>query len=319
LWVSNGVALCTASNDQFEPHAVEDGTGGIIAAWRDARGLDVDVYSQRINGSGVVQWAAGGVALCVDTGDQVLPRVVADGAGGAIAGWVDYRNAVTGDIFAQSINASGAVQWAINGVKICTDDGSQNYPWLSADGSGGAIVGWSDERGATSFDIYAQRVNAAGVTQWTSDGVLVCDADWEQLLTRVVPSGTSDAILTWIDFRSVQDYDVYAQYITADGIPPTAVRPATLPSLVVGKAYPNPFSSEAMLEIATDSESNITIELFDAHGRRVHTQHLVGLNGRRVVSLPARAASGHPLASGVYFCRVATSGESATRKLVIVR
>jgi len=51
-WETDGVALCTASDDQWWPSIVSDGTGGAIVAWGDRRsGLRLRVYAQRSRGS----------------------------------------------------------------------------------------------------------------------------------------------------------------------------------------------------------------------------------------------------------------------------
>jgi len=59
-WAVDGVAVCAAAGDQEPPSVVADGTGGVIAAWGDGRGANLDVYAQRMNASGVAQWAAKG-------------------------------------------------------------------------------------------------------------------------------------------------------------------------------------------------------------------------------------------------------------------
>ena len=83
------------------------------------------------------------VPLCTATGDQDYPTIVADGAGGTIVTWEDYRSG-NWDIFAQKISAGGTVQWTANGVALCTADDYQVNPTIVADGAGGAIVIWSD-------------------------------------------------------------------------------------------------------------------------------------------------------------------------------
>ncbi|MBK7367644.1 MAG: hypothetical protein IPJ04_06935 [Candidatus Eisenbacteria bacterium] len=60
-------------------------------------------------------------------------------------------------------------------VPLCTAANAQIEPVSVPDGSGGAIVLWSDLR-AGNYDLYAQRVSAAGVPQWTANGVVVCNA-----------------------------------------------------------------------------------------------------------------------------------------------
>jgi len=91
-WTANGVALCTATNDQFVPTIVSDGAGGAIVAWHDSRSGNFDIYAQKISGVGAVQWTADGVALCTAAGHQYYPVMVSDGAGGAIVAWYDYRD-----------------------------------------------------------------------------------------------------------------------------------------------------------------------------------------------------------------------------------
>ena len=215
-WAANGVAICVAANLQRWPVIVSDGAGGAIIAWYDFRsGTNADVYAQRINALGVVQWAANGVALCSQVSEQDNPMIVSDGAGGAIAAWADYRN-VSIDIYAQRINAAGAVQWAANGVALCTAANSQRFPAIASDGAGGAIVTWPDYRTSGFADIYARRISAAGVPQWTPDGVAICVASNDQLSPTIIPDNAGGAIVAWHDARSLSN-DIYAQRVSSAG------------------------------------------------------------------------------------------------------
>src|SRR5438477_366894 len=98
------------------------------------------------------------VPLC--TAASASPTIVADGSGGAIVTWEDSRSGTHFDIYAQRVSAAGVPQWTANGVALSTTGGNQEYPVIVADGSGGAIVAWEDNRSGTSYDIYAQRVSA---------------------------------------------------------------------------------------------------------------------------------------------------------------
>jgi len=65
LWTSNGVALCTAPNDQDFPTMASDGFGGAWVAWQDLRGgaSNEDIYAARVDPSGtVVAVPTGGAA-----------------------------------------------------------------------------------------------------------------------------------------------------------------------------------------------------------------------------------------------------------------
>jgi hypothetical protein len=217
-WTANGVALCTAANDQSYPTVISDGAGGAIVTWHDLRsGTSYDIYAQRINASGVVQWIADGVALCVATNNQWYPMITTDGAGGAIVTWHDLRSGTNYDVYAQRINASGVVQWTTNGVALCTVANDQSYPTGISDGAGGAIVTWQDLRSGTSYDIYAQRINASGVVQWVANGVALCILPGNQYGPKIVPGDAGGAIVTWQDYRSGTSYDIYGQRITTSG------------------------------------------------------------------------------------------------------
>lgn len=102
-------------------------------------------------------------------------------------------------------------------VAVCTAGANQNDPALSGDG---AIITWQDYRGSET-DIYAQRINAAGIPQWSTDGVVLCSADDYQYYPQIVGDGDGGAIITWEDNRnggySSDDYDIYAQRVFPNG------------------------------------------------------------------------------------------------------
>jgi hypothetical protein len=218
-WTANGVAVCTAANAQSYPTIVSDGAGGAIVTWHDSRSsTNSDIYAQRISASGVAQWTANGVALCTAAGDQYYPTIVSDGAGGAIVTWYDLRSSSNPDVYAQRISASGVTQWTANGAAVCTAANDQAHPGIASDGAGGAIVTWSDYRSGANYDIYVQRISAGGVAQWTANGVALCTAADDQYYPKIVSDGAGGAIVTWQDFRSGTNYDIYAQRISASGV-----------------------------------------------------------------------------------------------------
>jgi hypothetical protein len=107
--------------------------------------------------SGTPQWTPNGVAL-TSSGSAGNPAITSDGSGGAIVTWYDARSGEQ-DIYAQRVNSGGAVQWTANGVALRSIAGyDAEYPTITSDGSGGAIVTWWDNRSGSGSDIYAQRV-----------------------------------------------------------------------------------------------------------------------------------------------------------------
>ncbi len=217
-WAPNGEAICTASDDQFSVQLCSDGAGGAIITWIDDDGSDFDIYAQKINSSGGVEWTGNGTAICTDISLQFELQICSDGAGGAIIVWRDLRDD-GGDIYAQKINSSGDVEWNGNGNTICDLTGTQSNPQICYDGAGGAIITWQDERdGPTVDDIYAQRIKPNGTIQWTSNGIAICTADYQQFAPQLCSDGAGGAIITWQDERDGSTVDdIYAQRINSSG------------------------------------------------------------------------------------------------------
>lgn len=211
-WSTDGVPISSSSG--AVPQLVSDSQGGAVITWQDYRSGNYDIYAQRVNASGVVQWTANGVAICTAANVQQYPQLVSDGSGGAIIVWEDFRSGAKLDIYAQRIDASGTTQWTAQGVGVCTATDNQDGPQLISDGSGGAIVTWQDYRSSV-YRVYAQRISSAGAAQWSADGIRVCTEVFGQTSPQLTGDGSGGAIIAWQDSRSAEG--VYAQRVSSAG------------------------------------------------------------------------------------------------------
>jgi hypothetical protein len=216
LWLEGGVAVSVAPQGQTMPRMISDESGGAVVVWQDFRnGKNNDLYTQRINADGVVQWKEDGVTLSMATSDQITPVLVSDGSGGATFVWEDARDGMT-HVYAQRINGAGAVQWAKDGVAVSGGPSAQGAPQLVSDGLGGVIVAWHDVQ-TGGHDVYAQRVSNTGATQWMSSGVPVSTVLGDQVSPQLVSDGAGGALIVWSDGRSGQASDIYAQRVDNAG------------------------------------------------------------------------------------------------------
>lgn len=211
LWTTNGVVICSQDSN-YNPMIVSDGSGGAIIAWQSYRGSTLsDIYAQRVNSSGAVQWTTNGVPVSVVAFEQDTISMVSDGLGGAILTWQDYRsNNGFADIYAQRVSPNGVMLWTANGVSVCNQAAEQRGPKLINDGSGGAFITWSDYR-AGNYDIYTQRISTGGAAMYTTNGVATCTMATDQIKPDICTDGAGGVIITWTDFRSTTDYNIYAQ------------------------------------------------------------------------------------------------------------
>ncbi len=218
-WTANGTPICTVAGLQGYPEMVSDGAGGAIITWPDERagGANSDIYAQRVNGSGAVQWAANGIPVCAAINNQYGAFAVTDGAGGAFINWYDYRGGAIPHLYGQHLNAGGSIQWAADGRQITF--GSQEIGEVGVtDGSGGEYVIWDDYSHPNEPDIYAQHLNAAGLGQWGAGGSPVIDLPGSQVLNDYGPDGQGGLIVVFRDVRDGSE-DLYIQRIAPNGIP----------------------------------------------------------------------------------------------------
>jgi hypothetical protein len=221
LWESDGKRLSTGERYSLGANVVSDGAGGGIFAWHDLRNYLLypednsinrnDIYAVRLNSEGQHLWNSTGVPVA--SGFQAMParispsggpvklNMVGDGQGGAIMTWLDLRNRETTvhgkwDIYAQRLNSAGEPVWPANGLPVIAADGKQDAPTLIADGDGGALFAWHDDRSG-SFDIFIQHLKADGSLRWGSPGVWVHSGNKDQVNPFMIHLGGNRLAINW--------------------------------------------------------------------------------------------------------------------------
>jgi hypothetical protein len=218
LWSQNGVLVCNAAGHQYNPQLVADGLGGIVITWQDHRAGQFDIYAQRLDANGSALWATNGQTVCNSPNDQLEPKLVADGNGGAVVVWIDYRagNGFT-DLFCQRLLPNGTAGWTSNGVAVCVAPNMQWNTQMSADGLGNCIITWQDRRAGTYDNIYAQKINMNGVAVWGTDGVALAPVSGPQYYPQIAGDHHGGAVVVWQDNRLGADYNIYGQHVDANG------------------------------------------------------------------------------------------------------
>ena len=219
-WAADGVPVITAPGDQGGPLMTLDGGTGTIMVWSDQRSGGYAIYAQRIDVNGTPLWTANGVAIySAATVGSAWPRLVGDGAGGAIIFWADSRNG--NSIYAQRINWNGQLLWNPSGVLVTgnfavIDDAGQYR--MVGDGNGGAIVCWQDRRNS-SLDIYAQRIDANGNLLWGTGGVAIATVANTQQNPRMDDDSAGGAVIAWRDYRNgASNPQAFVQRVNGNGV-----------------------------------------------------------------------------------------------------
>jgi hypothetical protein len=250
-------------------------------------------------------WPELGRAVCTAAGSQEAPRITADGAGGAILAWQDFRSPIV-NIFAQHVRGTGDVDagWPVNGrallanpLALPSGPGGRAFPVIVLDGAGGAIVAWQDDRSSvTQTDIFAQHVLASGAVDvaWPVNGAALSVVAGAQDIPAIASDGAGGAIVTWMDGRpGASVVDVYAQHVLASGRV-DARWPAN------GVAVSTAAGPQEFPAIVSDGTGGAIITWYDlrnaANGFDIYAQHVLSsgvvdpawpVNGR-ALSLAAR-------------------------------
>jgi predicted lipoprotein with Yx(FWY)xxD motif len=268
-WETNGTLICMASNQQQYQQICSDGAGGAIITWEDFRNAtNANIYARRISAAGAVQWTADGVALCTASEPQQRPQICSDGAGGAIITWQDHRNKADWEIYAQRINAAGAVQWTVDGAAVCVHSADQEAPQLCSDGVGGAIITWQDYRNGSNYGIFAQRISGAGYTQWATFKTAICTAINDQISPQICSDGAGGAYITWWDYRNGAYSDIYAQRINSTGIIQWTTNGVAISTATGDQRYPD-ICSEMGCAIITWADTRSPSTLADIYAQRI--------------------------------------------------
>ena len=189
LWPEPGTLLASSTfATPAELQICVSGTSSAIAAWKQSeQTTGIALRAQRLDADGTPLWTQGGVAVCHPTsvsypccpgptGDLSYVHAASDGLGGALFAYSEYKFLgppswdFEVNIKGARVTQSGQAPWSDTGTPICTAAGRQYEPTLLADGSGGAVVTWEDDRpGSSQTDVYAQNLHGDG----TIGGVFV--------------------------------------------------------------------------------------------------------------------------------------------------
>ncbi|MFA6170027.1 MAG: hypothetical protein WCW67_00795 [Candidatus Margulisiibacteriota bacterium] len=217
LWVNGGVRVSSGNRSQTSARLADDFNGGIFIVWQDYRSDNADIYAQHLGAGGSPLWGKDGRPLCAAPFGQFAPEIATDPEGNLVAVWHDYRNGSGEDVFAQKINRSGLVQWTDNGLPVCEAPGTQWYPQIVSDSTGGFFVVWTDGRsGNNGTDIYGQHLSAEGQNLWEKGGIALCAAPNNQENPAIIAS-KNKFIVAWNDLRN-NNKDLYVQKFDLNGL-----------------------------------------------------------------------------------------------------
>lgn len=218
LWSSNGAVVCNAGNSQINSRLELAIGGGIYVVWQDKRnGADYDIYAQKLDANGNRQWnvANNGIWVCSTVGTQSNPKIEPFG-NGFVTTWQDLRSGADYNIYAQYIDNNGIAQWTTNGIIVCNAIDNQSAIDMKYNYVDGVYIVWKDRRSGNYYDIYMQKINNNGSMAWANNGIVISNANYDQINPNLEVDNSGNALVVWQD-SSAGSWDIYAAKVSTSG------------------------------------------------------------------------------------------------------
>jgi hypothetical protein len=221
LWIINGIPIASGLGDEMQNTMLPDGEGGMIIAYTHSYSGNDDLYAKRFNANGTMGWQ-NTLVISEAEGSQSDIRMAALNDGNFVFTWADKRSADT-DIYAQKINLTGDLLWGSYLIVYSDQNGlarPQVNPRIVKTSDNGVIIVWEDFRLDTQNpDLFAQKISASGIKQWSEEGIALCTAEFAQLGPRLASDNNGGCFVVWDDLRNgnAPNVDIYAQHLSASG------------------------------------------------------------------------------------------------------
>ena len=324
---STGLVVCDSlATYRYGTQIARDGSGGAVVTWNDARSGNEDIYVQRINAPGMIQWTANGLDICNNPAHQHWPTITPGGASDYVISWVDQRSDPA-DVYAQKVTSAGATSWAANGVRIGRKTGN-SQPWSASDGLGGAYVCWDSLGGGICFtsDVtkaYAQHVQSNGTiaTGWAADGTSMTSpgVPGPHYSPVVVNDGGSSCVVVWHDARNLTDCNIYAQRFGAGGQAVSVDGLASGRGIALAAPQPNPTRGEARFDFRLGQAGVVHLQIVSPSGRLVRELASGAFTaGPHTLDWDGRDANGARVGAGFYLARLEAGGEHVSKPVVFL-
>jgi len=218
-WQPDGVPVRQGVNIEWFRSAIDLPGGGCVLTWSDTRGGDRDVYAQRLDSDGNWMWGNSGVLINGEIDRQEDIVVINSVGDETIFAWVDFRNEIAGDIYAQKLDEDGNLMWDPEGVPLCLAEDIQISLNIVTDAEGGAYVIWLDSRYSVGEDIYGTHILTDGsiATGWDANGSPIVNANGRQNQHTFWDDGEGGAVCVWHDEREPANQNLYMQRIDSAG------------------------------------------------------------------------------------------------------
>lgn len=238
LWQQGGVSVCSAKGPRSVGYfgsrrintkaVVADNKGGAIVVFQDSRNsqtdsdynqeANYDLFAQRIDKNGTLQWAAAGKPVSTLAENQYVNKIIFDSLHGSTILYEDYGLHGPHLQRLQKLSSEGQMLWGDAGI-VLTPANYDFYSDMTTDGNGNTVV--ANQVTSLIFEdtIRAHKYNAAGIVQWP--GGLVVSNSFSLRPPAITANADGSAIVVWAEYagNSIRASKVLANGTLAYTVP----------------------------------------------------------------------------------------------------
>ena len=230
-WPEGGVVLAPPSPMVMYPALARSGSGAAVAWFEGRNGAaSIRLAARDANGRSLARWPEDGMMLpaCESCTIPEAIQLASDGRGGLFVARAEM-GARLSDLKMSHVSerAATARNWTLASAAVPPHAiQPDSHPELVADGLGGAIMVWADERsqdGATPRDLtdaFGQRMTPAGQDLWTPEAQghhPIAAGPGYQMNPHVVSDGNGGGFFSWNEHGPFATASGRVQHLDSQG------------------------------------------------------------------------------------------------------
>ncbi|HVO33109.1 MAG TPA: hypothetical protein VMU17_04280 [Elusimicrobiota bacterium] len=217
-WDEN-LRINTSSSPVSRPVGIADADSGAFIIWPEKRYSERWVLvAQHVNGSGIDIWNPDGQRISLYPSNQRDPRVVYDGASGAVVAWRETRDRAV-RVQAQRLDYQGNLLWGQEGALVTTPAGAAaDFTRIEPLGRGMTVTAWLTSMSGVSR-LMLQGISAEGHPLWDPRGLQFSPGGWDEWNPFLLAAGDGTAWAGWEDHRNLEHWQIYVGAADRQGQP----------------------------------------------------------------------------------------------------
>ncbi len=204
---AENLLIADRTGEQTLPKVAATSDGGVYVCWYDHASGNYDVYLQRLDGEGVIQWQVNGLLVSDNPQESWITDydMTVDPEDHAIIAVNDIRAGGDWDIYGYRISPSGEFVWGTDGLTLSDNTNFEPDPRVCVTSAGNIVFAWQEETAAGNV-INLRKVSPEGADLW-DPATITLSSEYGLSIPRIIPAENDGVILQYLDAQGSMFWD----------------------------------------------------------------------------------------------------------------